>query len=258
MIKKKRETAKKEREMSITSRQEQILALLNANRFLTVERLAKLTYASPSSIRRDLAKLQSMCFLKRTHGGASILDESNQAAPFNNRMLQNAVAKKKIAKKAEGLLCDGQTVMLDGSSTAAFLVPHIAKHKDIKLFTNNMITAINAINYGIETHCIGGNSVNHSAVLSGTQSYRAVLEIFPDILFFSSHSLDAGGVISDPTEEENYLRKLMLQNARQKVFLCDSEKFNRRALYTLASLDEVDMAIFDAPFQGLKTKCKLL
>ena len=79
-----------------------------------------------------------------------------------------------------------------------------------------------------------------------------------ETVFFSSHSLDAGGVISDPTEDENYLRKLMLQNARQKVFLCDSEKFNRRALYTLTSLDEVDMAIFDAPFQGLKTKCKLL
>ena len=242
----------------MTGRQEQILELLNENRFLTVERLAQLTYASPSSIRRDLSKLQSMCFIKRTHGGASVLSESNQAAHFNSRMLQNTVSKKKIAKKAECLLHDGQSVMLDGSSTAAFLIPHIAARKDIKLFTNNMVTAINAINYGIETHCIGGSCVNHSAVLSGTQSYRAIAELHPDILFFSSHSLDAGGVISDPTEEENYLRKLMLQNAKQRVFLCDSEKFNRRSLYTLASIDDIDVAVFDTAFDGLKTRCKLL
>lgn len=46
--------------------------------------------------------------------------------------------------------------------------------KDILLFTNNMITAINAINYGIKTHCIGESSVNNSAVLSGPTSYRKV------------------------------------------------------------------------------------
>ena len=58
--------------MSITKRQEQILQLLNENRFMTVEKLSKLTYTSASSIRRDLTKLQNMYFIKRTHGGASI------------------------------------------------------------------------------------------------------------------------------------------------------------------------------------------
>ncbi len=249
---------KKVHKMSITKRQEQILELLNENRFLSVEKLSELTYTSPSSIRRDLTKLQNMCFIKRTHGGATILNENNQAAPFNSRMSQNTIGKRKIAKKASALLCDGQSIMLDGSSTAAFLIPYIARHKDVKLFTNNMITAINAINYGIETHCIGGSSVNRSAVLSGTQSYRAVAEICPDILFFSSHSLDINGVISDPTEEENHLRRVMLESAKKRVFLCDSEKFNRRALYTLTSVSEIDIAVFDVMWDELKAKCKII
>ncbi len=244
--------------MSITKRQEQILKLLNENKFLSVEKLSKLTYTSASSIRRDLTRLQNMCFIKRTHGGASILDESNQAAPFNNRMSQNIIGKKKIAKKAADLIYDGQSIMLDGSSTAAFLIPYIAKHKDIQIFTNNMITAINAINYGIATYCIGGSSINYSAVLSGTQSYDIVSKIHPDILFFSSHSLDVNGIISDPTEEENYLRQLMLSNAKQSVFLCDSEKFNRRALYTLTSIDNIDTAVFDLAWEELNTKCKII
>ena len=156
------------------------------------------------------------------------------------------------------MLCDGQIIMLDGSSTAGFLVPHIAKYKDITLFTNNMITAINAINYGIKTHCIGGSSVSNSAVLSGPQSFKAVSEIYTDILFFSSHALDKNGIISDPTEEENYLRRLMLENTKKSVFLCDSEKFNRKSLYTLASINDIHAAVFDTQWEELEAKCKII
>ena len=244
--------------MSITKRQEQILELLNEYQFMTVSKISELTYTSPSSIRRDLTKLENMCFIKRTHGGAGLLDENNKPAPLSSRMEKNITGKRKIAKKAASLICNGQTVMLDGSSTAGFLIPHIAKYDDIVLFTNNMITAINAINYGISTHCIGGSSVNNSAVLSGTQSYKTVRGIHPDILFFSSHGLDRNGIISDPTEEENYLRSLMIANAGQSVFLCDCEKFNRRSVYELASLNDIDVAVFDTEWNELKTNCKII
>lgn len=244
--------------MSITKRQEQIMELLSENRFMTVESLSELTYTSPSSIRRDLTKLQNMYYIKRTHGGASILDESNKVAPLSRRMGKNIIEKRKIAKKASSLICDGQFIMLDGSSTASFLIPYIAKYKDITLFTNNMITAINAINYGITTHCIGGISVNNSAVLSGAQSYKFVSEIHSDILFFSSHSLDRDGIISDPNEEENYLRYMMLANTKQSVFLCDSGKFNHKSVYTLASINDIDIAVFDTEWDDLKAKCRII
>lgn len=40
-----------------------------------------------------------------------------------------------------------------------------------------------------------------------------------DLVFFSSQSLDANGIISDTTEEENYLRQKMLLSAK-KVSFC--------------------------------------
>ncbi len=246
-------------EMSITKRQQQIIELLSENSFLSVDQLSKLTYTSPSSIRRDLTKLQNSALIKRTHGGAEIAGTENKPAPLSNRMTKNTLGKKKIAKKAAALIRDGMSVMLDGSSTAGFLIPHIARHKDVTLFTNNMITATTAINYGINTHCIGGQSVRGSAVLSGAAAYDTVKRIHTDILFFSSQSLDANGIISDSTEEENYLRSLMLENAEMTVFLCDSEKFGLRSLHTLTDIDNVDVAIFDSPFDNLKpTKCKII
>ena len=244
--------------MSISKRQEEILELLNEHNFLTVERLAEFTYTSASSIRRDLAKLQNLSLIKRTHGGASIFNATNQAVPLNSRMTKNIIEKRNIAKKAATFLNDGQSVMLDGSSTAGYLVPYIAKHKDMIVFTNNMFTAINAINYGIATYCTGGFSVDRSAVLSGMPAYRMVAEINPDILFFSSKSLSTNGMISDPISEENYIRTLMLQNAKMSVFLCDSEKFATESLYQLTSIDKIDICVFDKPFPELKTKCKII
>ncbi len=195
---------------------------------------------------------------KRTHGGASILNDTNRAIPLNSRMTKNTINKKKIANIASSLLTDEQVIMLDGSTTSSFMVPHIAKHKNDVLFTNNMITAIHAINYGIKTHCIGGVSVNNSAVLSGPISYQEVASIRSDICFFSSNSLDENGIISDPTEEENYLRSLMIANTNKSVFLCDSEKFNRRSIYTLTCVDKIDYVVFDSSWDKLKVKCNII
>ncbi|MBQ5778720.1 MAG: hypothetical protein IIW13_01880, partial [Paludibacteraceae bacterium] len=62
---------------------------------------------------------------------------------------------------------------------------------------------------------------------------------------------------SDPISEENYIRSLMLQNAKFSVFLCDSGKFDTESLYQLTSLDRVDACVFDKPFPDLKTKCQI-
>ena len=244
--------------MSISKRQEEILALLNEHSFLSVSKLAELTYTSPSSIRRDLAHLHNLSMIKRSHGGASSFSASDQAVPLSSRMTQNIVEKRIIAKKAASLLHDGMSVMLDGSSTAGFLVPFIANHKDMIVFTNNMITAINSITYGIPTHCIGGFSVAKSAVLSGEQAYIHASSINADICFFSAKSLNKNGYISDPISEENHIRQIMIENSKACIFLCDSRKFGTNSLYRLTSIDKIDACVFDKPWNELKAKCRII
>ena len=57
--------------MSISSRQQEILNLLNERVFISVNELSSITFSSPSSIRRDLTKLQNMGLVKRSHGGVT-------------------------------------------------------------------------------------------------------------------------------------------------------------------------------------------
>ena len=244
--------------MNISERQQQILKLLETNIFQTVAQLANATYTSQSSIRRDLTALQNRGLVVRTHGGVTLSASDVQAPALQNRMSKNVTQKRRIAKAAASLLHDDMSVMLDGSSTASFLLPYLAERKNIKLFTNSMTTAIRAIELGLVTHCLGGKAVHGSSVLAGEATCRAVEELYVDILFFSSQCLDKNGVISDSTEAENQLRKQMLSSARKTVFLCDGDKFEKRALYKLTTLDHIDTAVFDRGFSGLKTLCQIL
>jgi DeoR/GlpR family transcriptional regulator of sugar metabolism len=179
-------------------------------------------------------------------------------ASFYDRSKKNIREKRIIAQKAAHLLKDGQSIILDSSSTATFLLPYIAKLNSVKIFTNNLSTALTAIELGINTHCLGGRSINGSVVLSSTDTYETISSITADILFFSSQSVDIDGTISDSTEEENYMRRLMIKSAKKTVFLCDNEKFNKSSLYKLCNIDDIDIAVFDKAFDDLNTKCKIL
>lgn len=234
-----------------TKRQEAILQLLKERKFITVQELSRLLFISPSSIRRDLALLQNSGLVIRTHGGVTPAESFVGVPSFYDRKTKNVPEKRQIAQKAAEWLKNGQKILLDGSSTVTFLLPYIARLESATLFTNNLLTATAAIQLGIRTHCIGGVSFNGSPAMLGAEACKTVAGLYVDILFFSSQSVDENGVITDSTEEENYLRSLMLLAAEKRVFLCDSSKFGRRSAFTLTTLSQVDAFIFNKPFAGL-------
>lgn len=244
--------------MNLSERQKQLLHIISESTYVSVEELAARTFTSPSSIRRDLTSLQNLGLVKRSHGGVSLPEMNGSVAGFYNRSTKNVKEKRLIAQKAATLLKNGQSILLDSSTTTSFLLPYIAKLDSPILFTNNLETALSAIKQGIPTHCIGGTAINGSVSLGGEQAYKALADIHVDILFFSSQSLSRDGVISDTTEGENFVRRLMLSHARKKVFLCDSEKFDTQSLYALTTLEQIDFAVFDKPFEGLETKASIL
>lgn len=244
--------------MSVTKRQSEILKIIEDNLYISVNELADITFTSASSIRRDLTVLQNLGLVKRSHGGVGLTQVTDKVAGFYSRATQNIREKRAIAKKAASLLRDGQSILLDSSSTASFMLPYIAKLDSPVVFTNNLETAISAVKQGITTHCLGGTSVNGSVALAGSQTYKALSDISVDIVFFSSQSLDKNGLISDSTEEENFVRQLMLKRAKTTVFLCDSEKFGRSSLYKLTSLDDIDFAVLGEAFEELTTQTTIL
>ncbi|MBO7344700.1 MAG: DeoR/GlpR transcriptional regulator [Clostridia bacterium] len=238
--------------MKINQRQITILKALEKEVYISVDTLAKRLFASPSSIRRDLAELQSRNMVHRTHGGVTLFNPTERVASFSRRMTKNVQGKQIVAKKASAFLKDGMSVFLDGSTTVKYLLPYIAMHEKITLFTNNLDTATSAINEGIETHCTGGKAFNNSPVLIGPDTERFIKNLRVDAFFFSAQFLNHKGVISDSTQEETYIRSIILENCDKKYFLCDNDKVNQTALYTLTNVKDLDACILEKEWNLLE------
>ena len=67
-----------------------------------------------------------------------------------------------------------------------------------------------------------------------------------DMLFFSCSGYD-GEIITDYSEEEAYLRRVLLRQSVKKYFLCDSTKIGKRFTYIICGSKDVTEIITDQP-----------
>lgn len=236
--------------MKTNEREERILAILKQQQFASVRQLSQTLYISPSSIRRDLTRLERAGLVERSYGGVILRGSLRTAAPFLIRSEQNRQCKKEIAAKASALLRDHMTVMIDDSTTAFFLLEHLAARTGISVITNNLVTALHAIELSLSTYMIGGTSTNRSTVMCGSYALGMLDQMYADICFFSSFAVSDDGEISDCTEEANTVRKKMLSRAGTRVFLCDSTKFHTHAAHRLCNVREVEHVFSDQPVPG--------
>ena len=227
-------------------RQNEIIKLLTGEGYLTVHQLSKLLFTSESSIRRDLAALESQGMVSRSYGGVALTHSTSQILPFTTRAHQNIAAKKVIAKKAAQLVQDGNIVFLDQSSSAFFVAYELLKKSNITVVTNNIEILSLLSQSEIHTISSGGSlSTSNRNCLIGSDAHRIFSDIHADILFFSAKALSEAGIIYDCDREEICLRNTMLANADQKVFLCTSDKINSHSGYRQCLLSEVDCFITD-------------
>ena len=79
-----------------------------------------------------------------------------------------------------------------------------------------------------------------------------------DLFFFSASSLSLDGRISDYSEEETALRRVMHRHSRRSVFLCDAAKIDTVSAHHILTLAEIDALITDAPLgEELLRACDL-
>ena len=84
--------------MNSTERRNDIKRMLGDHNTASVKQLAELYYVSESTIRRDLTKISSESgAIRRTYGGAFMLDNLSNELPINIRERENIEAKNKIA-----------------------------------------------------------------------------------------------------------------------------------------------------------------
>lgn len=203
-------------------RQNDIVRLLREHRELTVKEICALLYYSPATVRRDLGELERQGLLKRSFGGAVLVDRYADQLPLALRAVSHIPEKKKICAKAARWIEDGDTVFLDASSTTYFMAPYL-KGKDVTVITNNPMLCVMLSEMKVKNFCTGGEMLTQSVALAGSDAEAYLRGIRAQKCFFSARGWQ-DGECSDSSKPERDIKCIMLQRSEKAFFLCDSSK----------------------------------
>ena len=232
-----------------------IMKILKECRYATVERLVEEVRYSPTSIRRDLAELEKRRLIKRSYGGAEILDKGY--APFVYRQHSMKKEKKAVAKKASELVNDGETIFLDESSTVQYMGEYLADKKKIKVITGNLSLAQYFCEMGINTHIICGKVSEKPGTVTGPLVEKS-LEFFNiDKAFFSTNGVSDDGYCVSFTEFPVFKSFAIRRNCREIVLLNTSDKFHSSHSFKSLNLNDIDTIVCDCELPAeLKEKVR--
>ena len=159
----------------------------------------------------------------------------------------NSAAKERIAKEAATRVHDGDTLLLDSSSTVRRMIRYLGDRRDLCIITNNQRIFEESVPKSFRLFCTGGSFRQENHNFCGPAAEQFLRTIHADLLFFSGQGVSEAGEINDVSEEETSLRRVMLTRAQKRIFLCDSSKIGISRQFVLCSLDDVDEVICDAP-----------
>ncbi len=233
--------------LAMPERRRQIRTLIEQNTQGSVAELAARFAVSAVTIRADLAALEHMGAVVRTHGGALPRGDSDEL-PIDVKQTLNRAEKVRIATAALELIRGGETIILDSGTTTAEIAKQL---RTLKLPSINVIT--NALNIAvllansphINVIMPGGILRQKSWSLSGPQAEQALGTLQADVLFLGVDSLDPDIGLMTPYPLEAQLNAQMIRIARKVVAVTDSSKLLRRNLSVIAPVDQVDVLITD-------------
>ena len=231
--------------MKITPRQQELLNFLKPIHFASITEIAGNLFTSEATVRRDVKALQEMGFVKSVYGGVVISEYANEAVPVYLRDGSNSAQKELLAAAAAELIGDNCTVIFDSSSTVRRICRHIRNRKNLTVITSNLRVCQELSGTDIHVYCTGGALLPRRECFAGHFAEEFMRRVKADLVFFSCQGLAPNGDISDSSEEEIALRNIMLKNARQQIFLCDSSKLGAIYPFTLCNARDVTKILCD-------------
>lgn len=227
-------------------RHRKILEQLQAERTVRVNQLADLLAVAPETVRRDLEKLESQGRLVRQHGGASLPDSQSLDFPFQERRLRLVEEKKRIAAAALRHVQEGDTLLVDGSTTLL----HFARMlPDVRLtvITNSYHVLAELVpKQKVAPVLLGGMLHRESMCFVGPATQKQLAGYHVEKVFMSCRSVSLRQGAADAYEIHAAVKEAMLRHAERRFLLVDHGKFDRKSLIHIAPLGEFDEIITDS------------
>lgn len=225
-------------------RYQHILELLEQQGTVQVSALSDRLGVTSKTIREDLEKLEEKGLLKRTRGGAlSLAEEAVSFLPLrlpNRKHLKN---KEAIAARAVRFIQPGDIIALDAGSTT-FEIARLLPNEPLTVLTNDLLIIRElAVKEQIRLVVPGGYQQRNVLVGNDTLDWLDRLNV--QKLFLSATGVHEKFGFTLFNVELMPLKKALIQVAKEVYGVVDHSKFDKAALLTFATLDEVDVLITD-------------
>lgn len=231
--------------MLAAERRKKIIDLAHQEKRVLVSVLSKMFNVTEETIRRDLEKLEKEGIVTRTYGGAMLNRHTNEDLPFKTRNEMNADIKQSIAIKALDLIKEGDTLMVDPSSTSFELLQLLSNKNNLTVITNS----VNILHHfsGSELNIIstGGTLRPRSLSLVGQVAQNTLQRYNVDKAVISCRGIDLHKGITESNEPECELNRTMLQQCDKVILLADHTKFDKTAFIFLSELERIDYLVTD-------------
>lgn len=193
---------------------------------------------SEDTIRRDLREMARDGLLMRVHGGA--LPASPAVGNFAQRERIASADKQAIGRIAAGLIQPGQVVFIDGGTTSAQLVRHLAPQLHATIVTHSPSVAVELVAHpNIEVVMLGGRLFRHSVVGVGAATIEAIGQIRADLYFMGVSSVHPEAGLSTGDFEEACVKRALCRAAAETIVLASAEKLATASPYQVVAWSDV-------------------
>jgi DeoR/GlpR family transcriptional regulator of sugar metabolism len=230
-------------------RQEHIARIVEEHGRARVAELAIQFGVSTVTIRKDLFALESDGRLVRTHGGAILADRSRAELAFDVRERLQPDEKARIGAAAADLVQDGESIVMDASTTALYVARQLKRRRGwthLTVITNGLRLASDLAGYpGIGVLMLGGRVRWEALSVVGQLGDGLFSRINVQKAFVGAAGFTVDSGLSDATEEEAQIKRSMVAAAREVIAVVDHTKWERTAFATFCQTDEITTVLTD-------------
>lgn len=238
--------ASESRQSRQLTRQRAITEAVMAEGSVRIEQLAERFDISVMTVHRDLDDLEARGLLRKNRGVATALSTALVESSDVYRSGREGAQKESIAHAALEFIEPGQAIMLDDSTTAMHLVPHLRVKRPLTVITHTL-TIMDQLRgvAGITVLGLGGEYHNWCSSFMGHITTTAIKAMRADLFIMSTAAI-TDDIAFHQTLETVDVKRAMFDSSMKRILLADSTKFDKRALHALLPLAEFDVVIVDA------------
>jgi len=238
---------------AIDQRSEQIIKFLLRVGSASIEEILSVAGSSAPSIRRDLARLENRGLIRRTHGGATLVEPLlyepfRYDSSFLAREQRFAVEKRRIGLAAAELVNSNETIGLTAGTTTTHIGRSLRHREKIQVITNAINIGMELCNQpGIRTYLTGGVIPwAWSFSLTGNAALAFLENVYLDKMFLSVTGLHPERGATSLEAEEAMVYRKMLKQSKQVIVVADSSKLGIVSPAFICPVSDIHLLITNA------------